>query len=436
MTRLSGHMGTGPAALWSMAAAALLPLLGAGCSHTTPYAASPGVVEGPPADGGIRHRIVLFGDGGAPSIDATLPDGELYRGDATLTSLYRWASQAPRRTTVIFLGDNIYGDGLPENTDAGYEEAENRLQAQLDVIQASGARAIFIPGNHDWADGKKGGWAAVLRQEAYVNRALGGGSFLPGGGHPGPAKVDRDGLRIIVLDSQWWLHRDDDKPAGTEGETARISERLRGLLQERGRREAIVVAHHPLESHGSHGGFFDWRDHLFPFAKVPLPLIGRVPLPILGSLYPLGRWHLVRSNQDLSGPRNRVMVREVKEALSGEHRPLIHAAGHDHNLQVLHGVAWAEYALVSGSGSKTSKVGRGAGTLFAHEHPGFMAVDFMEDGTVLLRVVEPGGRKTVGRVVYSRWLRARPEGLGVRIPAPADSAGVPAAPTLPGVARG
>ena len=64
-------------------------------------------------------------------------------------------------------------------------------------------------------------------------------------------------------------------------------------------------------------------------------------------------------NQDLSGPRNRVMVREVKEALSGEHRPLIHAAGHDHNLQVLHGVAWAEYALVSGSGSKTSKVGRG-----------------------------------------------------------------------------
>ena len=431
MRRLSGQ-GTAPAALWLLTAA-LLPLLGAGCSQTTPYVATPEVVEGPAADDGIRHRVLLFGDGGAPSIDATLPDGELYKGDATLASLYRWASRAPRKTTVIFLGDNIYEAGLPENTDEGYEEAENRLQAQLDAVQASGARAIFIPGNHDWADGKRGGWAAVLRQEEYVNQALGGESFLPGGGHPGPAKVDRDGLRIIVLDSQWWLHRDDDKPAGRE--TARVAQRLRGLLQERGRREAIVVAHHPLESHGSHGGFFDWRDHLFPLARTPWPLIGRIPLPVLGSLYPLGRWHLVRSNQDLSGPRNRVMVRELKEALSGEHRPLIHAAGHDHNLQVLHGVAWAEYALVSGSGSKKSKVGRGAGTLFAHEHLGFMAVDFMEDGRVLLRVVEPGGRRTVGRVVYSRWLRARPE-VGVRGQAPAGSAGVPAAPTLPGVARG
>ena len=420
-----------------MAAVALLPLLGAGCSQTTPYVASPELVEGPAADGGIRHRILLFGDGGAPSIDATLPDGELYKGDATLASLHGWASKAPRKTTVIFLGDNIYEEGLPERTDEGYEEAEKRLRAQLDVIQASGARAIFIPGNHDWADGKRGGWAAVLRQEKYVNQALGGvePSFLPKGGHPGPAKVDREGLRIIVLDSQWWLHRDDDKPSGTEGETARIAERLRGLLQERGRREAIVVAHHPLESHGSHGGFFDWRDHLFPFAKVTWPVIGRIPLPILGSLHPLGRWYLVRSNQDLSGPRNRVMVRELKEALAGEHRPLIHASGHDHNLQVLHGGAWAEYALVSGSGSKISKVGRGEGTLFAHEHLGFMAVDFMEDGTVLLHVVEPTSQGPAGRAVFSRWLRARPE-VGVRAPAPVDSEGVPAAPIRPAVARG
>ncbi len=31
----------------------------------------------------------------------------------------------------------------------------------------------------------------------------------------------------------------------------------------------------------------------------------------------------------------------------------------------------------------------GKDTLFAHEHLGYMAVDFVEDGRVLLRVVEP-----------------------------------------------
>ena len=231
-----------------------------------------------------------------------------YRADANLRSLHWWARQMPRKTTILFLGDNIYEDGLPVEDSKGYEEAERRLWAQLGVVKASGAHGIFIPGNHDWADGKKGGWAAVLRQEQYVNEALGRvePSFLPRGGRPGPEKVDQDGLRIIALDSQWWLHRDDDKPTGT-----RVTERLRGLLQERGGREAIVVAHHPLATHGSHGGFFDWRDHLFPLASI---------------------------------------------------------------------------------------VGRGAGTLFAHEHLGFMAVDFLKDGTVLLRVIEPGGRGTAGRV--------------------------------------
>ena len=385
-------------------ALALWILVGTACSHTSPYVISPDVVTERVPDERIRHRVLLFGDGGAPSIDEATPAGELYKGDPTLTSLHWWARRMPQKTTILFLGDNIYEVGLPEEGSKGYEKAERRLQAQLSVVKASGAHGIFIPGNHDWADGGKGGWAAVLRQEAYVDSVLGTArpSYLPGGGRPGPEKVDKDGVRIIALDTQWWLHRDDDKPMDLNG---RVIEELRGLLDGSGSREVIVAGHHPLATHGPHGGVFDWQHHLFPLTKLPLSLLGWVPLPVAGSMYPLGRWNLYRSDQDLNGSRNRMLVGELKKALAGEHRPLIYAAGHDHSLQVLSGAEAADYILVSGSGSRMSNVSHGKDTLFAHEHLGFMAVDFVEDARVLLRVVEPTGQRPAGEVVFSKWLR-------------------------------
>ncbi len=274
-------------------AIAFLLLIGTGCSYTIPYTTSPAVVEKWVADEKIKHKVLLFGDGGAPSIDETFPAEELYRADATLTSLYCWAKKMPQKTTIIFLGDNIYNVGLPKQASKEYKKAEKKLQAQLSVVKASGAHGIFIPGNHDWADGKKGGWAAVLRQEEYVNTVLGTDkpSFLPKGGQPGPENVDKDGVRIIVLDTQWWLHRDDDKPIALNGEDGeasakqenpveivqrRVIEKLRGYLNRSGQRKVMVVAHHPLATHGPRGGFFDWRDHLFPLTNLPLPLIKKI----------------------------------------------------------------------------------------------------------------------------------------------------------------
>ena len=144
-------------------------LIGTGCSHTTPYSVlSQQVVEEWATGEKIKHRVLLFGDGGAPSIDTTLPAEEMYKADTTLTSLYRWAGRMPKKTTIIFLGDNIYSVGLPEEASKEYKIAERKLKAQLSVVKASGAHGIFIPGNHDWASGQKGGWAAVLRQEEYV----------------------------------------------------------------------------------------------------------------------------------------------------------------------------------------------------------------------------------------------------------------------------
>jgi hypothetical protein len=81
---------------------------------------------------------------------------------------------------------------------------------------------------------------------------------------------------------------------------------------------------------------------------------------------------------------------------------LIYAAGHDHSLQVIEMQRGVKYMLVSGAGSasKISEVGHGENTLFAHSHPGFMAVDFLENGRVLLRIIEPGKG-----VVFRKWIK-------------------------------
>ena len=80
---------------------------------------------------------------------------------------------------------------------------------------------------------------------------------------------------------------------------------------------------------------------------------------------------------------------------------LIYASGHEHSLQVLKSDI-IDYLLVSGAAAarKVTEVSSGENTLFAHQHTGFMAIDFFTDGKVLLRVVEPEGKD----VVFHRWL--------------------------------
>ncbi len=55
-----------------------------------------------------------------------------------------------------------------------------------------------------------------------------------------------------------------------------------------------------------------------------------------------------------------------------------------------------------GSENKLTSVGHGKETLFAHLHTGFMALDFLLDGRVLLRVLEPAEQE----VVFRMWLEA------------------------------
>jgi hypothetical protein len=271
------------------------------CSHTAAYYRAdteplPGISIN---EDDITQRVLLIGDAGAPE-----------NPEPNLVLLRRWVEEIPEKTAVVFLGDNIYPKGLPAEGDPWRQEAERRLRGQLETVQNTPARGIFIPGNHDWAKGSKAGRDNLKRQEEFVNAALPGGeSFLPPDGCPGPVHLDLKGVRLIVLDTHWWFHRHKKPDTCARSDKDAVVNQLKKLTESAAGRDVVIVAHHPLTTHGPHGGFFSWKDHIFPLTNLKKWLW--IPLPVIGSLYPLTRWFIVKNEQDIVGANYEDFIRRV-----------------------------------------------------------------------------------------------------------------------------
>ena len=363
-------------------------------------ACAPSRTQAPPgaaaAPDEIETTLFLIGDAGEP----------LRRGDPVLAALRRAVADRGDRAVVAFLGDNIYSRGMPPEGAPDRRDAERRIDAQLAVVVGTGARGIFVPGNHDWARGLRG-WDAIRRQGAYVAaRGDPRVAMVPSEGCPGPVVEDAGSrLRLVIMDTQWWLHdgpkpRDPTSscPADSEQE---VSDALRAATTSAGDRSVIVLAHHPLATGGSHGGHFTWRQHLFPLREFSRRLW--IPLPGIGSAYPISRQRGI-SSQDLSSLENRRMRVVLEDALMAR-RPLIYAAGHEHNLQVLRGVG-AEWHLVSGAGSynHAGPVAWRDSTVFAVSASGYMRLDVLRDGRARLGVMTVG-IDSIATERFSMWLK-------------------------------
>jgi hypothetical protein len=352
------------AALAGLAVAAI-----GGCSQTTAYIRH--TLESAPVASPLKYRLVLVGDAGEPKSP-----------EPVLEAARAWAATPPGLAHVVFLGDNAYPRGVvPEDA----AQSKERLSRQIEELKSAGAQIVFVPGNHDWDRGGRRGVDAIKEQEAFVESR--GAEFMPVAGCAGPATVDLPStaavIRLVVLDTQWWLHKHDKGSGCTPDTENGVIAELRQALETD--LPVVIAAHHPLATHGPHGGFNDWKAWLFPATEWRRWLW--LPTPGVGLLRPF----VVRSDQDLVGRRNKRMVERLNDVLRAPRPALtVFAAGHEHSLQVLTGVS-ADYVLVSGAGSSrhSTRVGKGDDTLFAHQRDGFMVLDVLEAG-VRLSIVDPG----------------------------------------------
>lgn len=346
-----------------------LALVAAGCRHQV------ALEELQPEQ--IETTLFLIGDAGEPDPRQVGPP---------LDSLTAQAAVAPERSIIFFLGDNVYPAGIPEEGAAEWADARRRIETQVRAIPL-GARGIFVPGNHDWANTGPFGLYSIRLQEHLIASLAGNRNvrLLPTNGCPGPVSVDVGRLRLVALDTQWWLHnyivRDSVSNCPTNTAAA-VTSALREQVRPPGEGRIVVVgAHHPLITGGVHGSYCGVTG---PFRRFG------------------GR------SQDIMSSANRAMRDSLRAAFAGR-PPLTYVAGHDHSLQVLRGGEEVDFLLVSGAGapSRVSCAVRMRESYYVSSRSaGFMRLDIMKGKGVLLRVFRYPARST-GALVYSRWLEDR-----------------------------
>ena len=315
----------------------------------------------------VVHRVIFIGDA-----------GEINFKQETIIPLAADLVLADK-TTVMFLGDNIYprGMGLPGST----EEMETAavLRSQFEPMRAKGAPVYFLPGNHDWDKSGKQGLAKIRAQGDFLagqNDPL--LRLIPANGCPDPVEVPlSDETIIIAYDSEWWLfpyakgNPNVDCDCNTEEE---VIERMEELFYKNRDKMILVVSHHPFQTYGVHGGHYSIQDHLFPLTRLNKSLY--IPLPIVGSIYPLLRTTVFRNPEDVPHPKYNDLKTKVSDVFE-DHSNLIYVAGHDHGLQFIKNAN--QYQIVSGSGSKSSYIKSSKNLLYKNSMQGFVTVDMMND---------------------------------------------------------
>jgi hypothetical protein len=322
----------------------------------------------------IRQRIFLIGDA-----------GELKNGSHPVVDwLKKNVDWNDERNLAIYLGDNIYPLGLPMEGEPSYREAKKIIDYQMSLTQGKKAQLYFVPGNHDWKNGKLGGWQQVINQVNYINsKELPNVHAWPLDGCPGPVEVEvSDKVVVVLMDSQWFLYVHEKPGPGSNCSAKTIDEfttELREIIATHPNQLVVLAMHHPMYSSGVHGGDFSWKSHIFPFADAIPGLY--IPLPVLGSVYPIARG-VFGNIQDIKHPLYRTMARTIEEVLK-EHPNVIVTAGHDHSLQLIRKDSIAY--IVSGSGSNLSRVKKNKLVEFEDLNYGFAFIEVRQSGNVQIK---------------------------------------------------
>ncbi|PQB04221.1 metallophosphoesterase [Aureitalea marina] len=317
----------------------------------------------------LDKRIYLIGDAGYAT-EQQASDGVQLMKDYL-------SGQQTEDDYLLFLGDNIYRQGMPSKSHKNRSQAETRIDYQIDLAKSFKGQSYFIPGNHDWYSE---GLAGLKRQEEYVEKAMGDKDvFQPENGCPYERIDLSDDIVLLAIDTQWYLADWDKHP--TMNDDCEINTReqffveISGELKKHNEKTIIMAMHHPAFTYGEHGGFFNAYKHLFPLNQP-------IPLPGLGSIVAQVRSQGGVSSQDRYNVRyDELMDRLV--TMSRDSDRVIFVSGHEHSLQYIESLGVKQ--IVSGSGSKRSAVALGPGAQYVTGDQGFAVLDIYTDGSSLVR---------------------------------------------------
>jgi len=312
----------------------------------------------------VEKTFYLIGDAGKS------PQGGM---STALTIFNKYtADKDTKKDYTIFLGDNIYPEGMPAEGEKGRAEAENGLNGQFMSLSNFKGKTLFIPGNHDWySNGPEG----LKDEEDFVEAALGAGTFQPENGCPLEDFDIGDNIKLIVIDTQWYLEDWNKHPTINDDceikTRERFFEELEGEFKKAQNRTIIVAMHHPMLTNGIHGGQFALTKHLYPTQS-------KVPVPILGSLAAQIRTQGGVSIQDRYNESYNKLMNRI-ETLAYDFDNMVFVSGHEHTLQ--YNEQGNIKQIVSGSGAKDSYAMLATTGLFAYGKEGFAELKVFKDGS-------------------------------------------------------
>ena len=337
--------------------------------------------------------MFLIGDAGQPvlpALDEATGSDKLI--DPVLSKLRddvenRVGQLGVEGVAVVFLGDNVYPVGLVQRDDPDRQRGERVLRAQIAAVGA--ARGYFLAGNHDWHREGDRGYEYILEQREFLGQFAPRIRMEPPGGCVGPTTLEiGDHLRLVFFDmiaaNYFWEHRDVPQKGCPHTNVLGAFYDLEKQFGDHESRHVAFLNHYPIVTAGPHGGHFTWKQHVFPLTDFwPWAWI---PLPIIGSAYPLSRQMGV-TGTDVSSVQYERFLRAFWRT-SDLGSPMLIAGGHEHSLQV-HRDITGVYYLVSGAGSayKVDRIEEQETMLMGVAKPGYMRLDAMAGGALELSVI-------------------------------------------------
>jgi Calcineurin-like phosphoesterase len=335
----------------------------------------------------VRTRIYLIGDTGKKAV---------------VSKNYLQFSQAitqDKPSCVLFLGDNVYPKGIRPEGDKHHEEDVQKLHIQLGLLKNHKGQFYMIPGNHDWEMGKTNGLAQVKRERDLVNQYIKDSltQYTPEQAHyykptglPGPERIELEGITIIMVDTDWWVHHQlfhkvDLIENSTKKTEKLFFEQFDTYLKEANDKgnKIFVMTHHPLYLTGKNSK---------PMQPLRF-LVNYTPLAVFGVA------GLYRAARGMSPqPSYKRMVRKFENHIA-QYKHVIWLSGHDHDQQLIEKNNVTQ--IVCGNGGEHVKVDPRPKMVTWHndETTGFGKIELSNSGILSVFFYDDNGKELYRQII-------------------------------------